>query len=237
MTDTPKTPEELAIGIYEKVTVHDNLTPSMKVNPNRLTKEIATAITEERERNDKSTLLNDYQAAINARDSVTQDRNELLKEVATLRAELDKAESQKKILLKDLETWKRLCDQVRLPMEEPLQYQKQAQKITDLESRLEKSEAELLLARETRTNCFNRSIALESENVKLREALEGFIESCTVTYESQAKKYLKEEFQGRARVWSDYGCWLYPGDCIYEVDAETIKKAKEALATRQEGGK
>jgi hypothetical protein len=64
----------------------------------------------------------------------------------------------------------------------------------------------------------------------LEKALEALINSTTTDYETQAKKYLKPEFVGKSRVWSEYGCWLYPDDCVIEAGGEEIKEAKKCLA-------
>ena len=69
---------------------------------------------------------------------------------------------------------------------------------------------------------------------KLADALKDLQECVTVTYESEAKAQLKPEYVGKKRVWASVGCWLYPGDCIYEADKVTIEKAKEALSTYRE---
>ena len=100
-------------------------------------------------------------------------------------------------------------------------------------SQLEAKEEEMQERLKVSNDCIDVELDKNKRLTELNkvcvEALENLIGSCTITYESQAKKYLKPEFIGKRRVWSDYSCWLYPGDCIFEVSKEDIEKVNQAL--------
>ena len=59
--------------------------------------------------------------------------------------------------------------------------------------------------------------------------MEEVKKSITMDYDSQAEKYLRKELRGKSRVWSDAGCWLYPGDAVIEATEEDIKLINESL--------
>ena len=103
---------------------------------------------------------------------------------------------------------------------------KEEDKTEELEAEVEKFKSAL---RESIKEHQEIIVALQAKLATAVEALRE-VEGCmTLDYDSQAKKYLKPEFRGNTRVWSDGSCWLHPGDSVYEIDKTTADKIKEAL--------